>query len=172
MTKLEQSNSDQNFSWKSNLRSLAWGLLIAITFMLISLPSMILILFGMVPTLFAWIVDKSEKKYAMFSILGMNFTGLFPFLMDIWFEDHTTKAAIAVLSSLIDLIIIYGAAGFGFIMFIALPPVITTFLMAISERRITALISNQKKIAEEWGQEIIADFELLDLTSNDIDAEV
>lgn len=171
MSEPEIKNNAQPFSWKSNLRSLSWGMLIAAAFMLVSLPSMILILFGMVPTIFAWIVDKSEKRYAMFSVFGMNISALIPFLTDIWFKDHTTKAAIAILSNIFDLIIIYGTAGFGFILFIILPPVISTFLMAIPERRRTALKGKQRKIIEEWGEEIITDFQPLKTASNGADAE-
>jgi hypothetical protein len=167
MAKPEIKNNVDAFSWKSNLRALAWGLLIAAMFMVISLPSMILILFGMVPTIFAWIIDKSEKKHAMFSVMGMNLSGLFPYLMDIWFKDHSTKAAISILSNLFDLVVIYGASIFGWVLFISLPPIIIIFLMAISDRRIALLKSIQKKITEEWGEEIINDYETL---NNPIDS--
>ena len=164
-------SENEQASWKSNLRALSWGLLIAATFMMISLPSMILLLFGMVPTIFAWIVDKTEKKYAMFSVLGMNFSGLLPFLIDVWFKDHSTQAAINILSNILDLSIIYGAAFFGWFLYKSLPPLIFTFLKVISERRITVLKTNQKKILEEWGEEIISDFENLDITSNAAEIE-
>ena len=171
MAKPDIKNNTEAFSWKSNLRSLAWGLLIAAMFMVISLPSMILILFGMVPTIFAWIIDKSEKKYAMFSVMGMNFSGLFPYLIDIWFKDHSTQAAINILSNLFDLLVIYGASIFGWILFMSLPPMIIIFLMAISDRRIALLKSNQNKITEEWGEDIINDYETLNSPSNNSEAE-
>ena len=171
MAETENTNKVQEFSWKSNLRALSWGLLIAAMFIFISLPSMILILFGMMPTIFAWIIDKSEKKYAMFSILGMNLSGLLPYLMDIWFKDHTTEAAIDVLSNIFDLIIIYGSAIFGWIMFISLPPLIITFLMAISDRRIALLEGNQKKLTEEWGEDIIIDSGMQNEEANGTDTE-
>jgi hypothetical protein len=171
MAKPDIKNNTEAFSWKSNLRSLAWGLLIAAMFMVISLPSMILILFGMVPTIFAWIIDKSEKKYAMFSVMGMNFSGLFPYLIDIWFKDHSTQAAINILSNLFDLLVIYGASIFGWILFMSLPPMIIIFLMAISDRRIALLKSNQNKITEEWGEDIINDYETLNTPSNNSEAE-
>ena len=171
MAKIENKNEIQEFSWKSNLRALSWGLLIAALFMFISLPSMILILFGMMPTIFAWIIDKSDKRYAMFSVLGMNLSGLLPYLLDIWFKDHTTEAAIDVLSNLFDLLIIYGSAIFGWLMYISLPPVIITFLMAISDRRIVLLEGNQKKLTEEWGEDIIIDTGTLSNTNNESDTE-
>ena len=171
MAKTENNSKEQQFSWKSNLRALAWGLLIATMFMVISLPSMILILFGMMPSIFAWIIDKSEKKYAMFSVLGMNLSGLLPYLMDIWFQDHTTEAAISILSNLFDLMVIYGAAIFGWILYVSLPPVIITFLIVISDRRIVLLESNQRKITKEWGEDIINDFKSLSNTKNEADIQ-
>jgi hypothetical protein len=169
MAKTKNNNKVQEFSWKSNLRALAWGLLIATMFMVISLPSMILILFGMMPSIFAWIIDKSEKKYAMFSVLGMNLSGLLPYLMDIWFQDHSTEAAISILSNLFDIMVIYGAAIFGWILYVSLPPMIIMFLMVIADRRIVLLESNQRKITKEWGEDIINDFESLGNTTNEAD---
>ena len=130
---------------------------------------MILILFGMMPSIFAWIIDKSEKKYAMFSVLGMNLSGLLPYLMDIWFQDHSTEAAISILSNLFDIMVIYGAAIFGWILYVSLPPMIIMFLMVIADRRIVLLESNQRKITKEWGEDIINDFESLGNTTNEAD---
>ncbi|MBC8338549.1 MAG: acyl-CoA synthetase [Alphaproteobacteria bacterium] len=147
------------------LRALIWGILLVGAFMLISLPTVILVFFGLLPTIVAWIVDRSDKKYAMFCVFGMNFSGLFPFLMDIWFKEHSTDAAMRILTDVFDLMVIYTAAGFGWMLYIALPPVITTFLTVMSERRVTVLKENQKTIIEEWGEGVINVVETLDKDS-------
>jgi hypothetical protein len=58
--------------------------------------------------------------------------------------------------------VIYGAAGFGWMLYMSLPPVVTTFLTVMSERRVTVLKNNQKTIIEEWGEGVITVVETLD----------
>ncbi|MBT3306809.1 MAG: acyl-CoA synthetase [Alphaproteobacteria bacterium] len=144
------------------LRALIWGMVFVGTFMMISLPTVILVMFGLLPTIVAWVIDRSPQKYAMFCVFGMNFSGLLPFLMDIWFDDHSVDAAVNIMSNVFDLMVIYGAAAFGWMLFMSLPPVITTFLTVMSERRVTVLKSNQETIIEEWGDGVLNVVETLD----------
>jgi hypothetical protein len=148
------------------LRTLIWGIVFVGTFMLISLPTVILGFFGLLPTIVAWVVDRSSQKYAMFCVLGMNLSGLLPFLMEIWFENHSVDAATRIMTNVFDLMVIYGAAGFGWMLYVALPPVVTTFLTVMSERRVTVLKSNQKTIIDEWGKSVTTVVEALDTNSN------
>ncbi len=134
------------------LRILIWAVLIGGAFMLISLPTVMLVFFGLLPSIVAWIVDRTEKKYATACVFGLNFSGLFPFLMEIWFEDHSLDAATRIMTDVFDLMIIYGAAGFGWMLYMALPPFVTTFLSVMSEHRLTVLKENQANIIEEWGE--------------------
>ena len=136
------------------LRFLIWGVLIGGAFMLISLPTVMLVFFGLLPSIVAWIIDRTEQKYATACVFGLNFSGLFPFLMEIWFEDHSLDAAMRILTDVFDLMIIYGAAGFGWMLYVALPPFVTTFLSVMSEHRVTVLKENQANIIEEWGEDV------------------
>ena len=135
------------------LTRFVWFILISIAMIVLSPPTMLL-LFGLLPTVVAGIVDRTEGKYATFCVFGMNFLGIFPYLADIWFQEHTIDAAINILTDPLDLMIIYGAAGFGWMIYIAVPPVIVTFISAMSQRRVTTLRDNQRKIIEEWGENV------------------
>ena len=136
------------------LRRIVWSGVILLLFMFLSLPTVLLLFFGMLPSIVAWMVDRSEQKYAMFCVSGMNFLGLFPFLTDVWFHDHSTDMAIRILTNVFDLMAMYAAAGFGWLLFIAVPPVVTTFLKVMSERRVTLLRATQKEVIEEWGEAV------------------
>jgi len=70
------------------LRVIIWTIVFGGTAMMISLPTVMLIFFGLLPSIVAGIIDRSEQKYAMFCVFGMNISGLFPYLMDIWFNIH------------------------------------------------------------------------------------
>lgn len=137
-----------------SLQGLIWTGVITLSAMMVSLPTVMLFYFGLLPSFVAWIVDRSDQKYATFCVFGMNFAGLFPFFIEIWFENHSTDEAIRIMTDVFDLFIIYGAAAFGWMVYIALPPVITTFLSVMSEHRLEVLRENQKNILEEWGENV------------------
>lgn len=127
--------------------------------MMISLPTVILVCLGMLPTLVAWVIDRSDGKHATFCVCGLNFSGLFPFLMDVWFINHSTDMAIRILTDVFNLIIIFGAAAFGWLLYTAVPPVITTFLSVMAQHRMTILKTTQSNITEEWGEKVASTIE-------------
>jgi hypothetical protein len=48
----------------------------------------------------------------------------------------------------------YSAAAFGYLMYMVIPPMVTTFLNVMAQRRIALLRAAQKKIIGEWGPEV------------------
>lgn len=135
-----------------SLRRGVWFVIGLMTLAIISLPTVLLIFFGLMPSIVALVIDRTEGRYATFCVLGMNLSGLFPFLTEVWFQVHTTDMAIRIMTNVFNLLIIYGSAGFGWMLYMVLPPVITTFLSAMSQRRVAVLRENQARIIEEWGE--------------------
>ncbi|MGB0682030.1 MAG: hypothetical protein ACPGOV_04960 [Magnetovibrionaceae bacterium] len=120
---------------------------------MISLPTLIILGVGMAPSLVAFLIDRSEQKYATFCVTGMNFCGVFPYIMDLWLGTHSISLAWDIIGPF-SLMVMYAAAAFGWMMFMALPPVVSTFLTVVSQQRILALRSKQRRLVEEWGEEV------------------
>ena len=95
------------------LHRLIWAGLFIATLLFISPATVMLLFFGLLPSFVALITDRSDGKYAMFCVLGLNFSGLFPFLANLWFKTDSIDAATNILTDVFSLFIIYGAAGFG-----------------------------------------------------------
>ena len=131
-----------------------WIALILVGVLIISLPTVILVFFGMLPTLVAFIVDRTSQKYAVFCVGGLNFSGVFPYLLDLWAGEHTAGSAMEVLTDVFSLLLMYGAAGFGWMIFIAVPPVVGAFLTVMAQRRVSQLRRDQKELIEEWGEDV------------------
>ncbi len=130
----------------------AVGVVLVVT---ISLPSVLLLFFGMLPTMVAFIIDRSRQKHAMFSVGGMNFSGVFPFLLNLWTGEHTVNAATNMLTDdPFTLAMMYGAAGLGWLLYISVPPVVTAFLTVMAQHRIAQLRTTQTRIIEEWGEDV------------------
>lgn len=131
-----------------------WIFVLIVGMIWISLPSVLMIVVGMPPTFVAWIIDRSHQKSATYCVAGMNFCGLFPYLMDLWLGTHSLQSATAIVTNVFSLLVIYGAAAFGWLIYITIPPVVSTFLTVMAQRRVAQLRTLQRQIIEEWGDSV------------------
>lgn len=131
-----------------------WLFVLIVGLIWISLPTVLMIVVGMPPTFVAWIIDRSHQKSATYCVAGMNFCGLFPYMMDLWTGMHSLKAASTIVTDVFALLVIYGAAAFGWVIYITIPPVVSTFLTVMSQRRVAQLRALQRQIIEEWGESV------------------
>ena len=131
-----------------------WWAIIIGGMMMASLSSMMILLFGMLPTLVAYIIDRSPRNYAMYCVGGMNLSGVFPYLLELWTGNHDIDAAIEILTNPASLLVMYAAAGFGWMLFMAIPPLVGAVMTVMSERRLTYLHDKQKDIVKEWGEDV------------------
>ena len=124
-------------------------------FAMLALPTLLILFFGMLPTLVAFIVDRTTRKSQAICVGSMNFAGVFPSLMELWYETaNTYSEAVEIFSSVFAIGIMYSAASFGYLIYMLIPPIVTTFLNVMAQRRITLLKDAQKEIIEEWGSEV------------------
>ena len=114
----------------------------------------ILLALGLSPTVVAFIVDKSKKKYAAFSVGGMNIAGVTPALLDLLKGKNNVSAAMEILTSPFDLTIMFAGAAFGWMLYMVIPPVVSGLLTVIANYRISQLRTEQKKLIKEWGEGI------------------
>jgi len=128
-----------------------WGVTIFVMVLILVPATVIVFSLGALPTIVAWLIDRSKEKFATFCVGGMNFCGVFPYLLKLWFDDHSVSAAMNIVSDVFALAVMYAAAGFGWALFISIPPVVAAFLNVIAERRVIYLRSVQKGITSEWG---------------------
>lgn len=135
--------------WGGGLIAL-WGI--------ISPSSLLILSLGMLPALVAYFCDRTEQKFALYCVGGLNFCGVLPFILKLT-DDHSFEAAVAIMSNVFSLAIIFAAAGFGWLMFLSIPPVVSSFLTVMAEARVKALKAIQKKVVDEWGSNISTDAE-------------
>lgn len=143
-------------------RGFFWGLIILVLLILVALPTVMMIGFGMLPAIVAGIIDRTEERSATFCVGGLNFCGLFPYLLELWLQDNSLGQATDLLTDVFVLAVIYGGACMGWLLYLSLPPVIASFIQVMSQRRLQQLRATQKEIIKEWGDEIIMDADLDD----------
>lgn len=136
--------------------NLTW-ILVTLTFLLvIAAPTMIVLFFGMLPTLVAYIIDRSDQKSATFCVGSINFIGVFPYIMDLWIKHNGIDAALNNVTDLFAMLIMYSSAAFGWLLFMAMPTVVASFVTVIQQRKVAQLRAQQKELIEEWGAEVAA----------------
>ena len=132
------------------------GVVLAILAALVpfSLPTVVLIFFTMLPTLVSWATEKGPNKYAFLCVGGLNFAGVFPYLFGLWFGVDTLDEAFRMLTDPLMLMTAYGCAGIGWAIYGGMPPMVASYLASSSKRRVNNLKSAQKKLIEDWGDEV------------------
>ncbi len=134
-------------------------LLTMIAFIPFSLPTLLVMFCGLLPTLVAALLERGDNRYAWICVGGLNFSGLAPWLFTLWFGHHELSYAIQEITGLTMLLTSFGAAALGWLLYLAMPPVVTTVLSATSQRRAIVLAAQQRKLVEQWGEEVVVRIE-------------
>jgi hypothetical protein len=132
------------------------GVVLAILAALVpfSLPTVVLLFFTMLPTLAAWATEKGPNKYAFLCVGGLNFAGVFPYLFGLWFGVHNLDEALRMVTDPVMLMTAYGCAAAGWGVYAAMPPMVAKYIAYSTQRRVGSLKSAQKKLIEDWGDEV------------------
>ena len=128
----------------------------AVVALLTVLPTAIVALVALAPSIGALIADDTPRRYLFRSVVGMNGAALWPFLESLWLRGNDIATAVAIVGDLYTWAAIYGAAGFGWLVFLSVPALIAAWRALRAERRIAALTKLQEKLREEWGGAIEA----------------
>jgi hypothetical protein len=138
---------------KVSLKPILWGFMF--TVVLVIFPGLvILVMAGMLPTIVAFMVDRAPKKYTAYCVGGMNIAGVFPAIMKLWQGANDIGAAMGIITDVFELIVMYAAAAFGWLIFVAIPPVVAALMSVAAQQRIMQLRSQQREMINEWGQDI------------------
>ncbi len=127
--------------------SLLAAALVALPFCLIALP-------GMVPTFAAFMVDRRQPRYLGYAVAVMNFSGVAPFLFIIAKTGMTLTNAAQKLADPLTWLVMYGAAGGGWMIYSAMIPLARICIEAQSGQRRRQLESAAKAIRQEWGEDV------------------
>ena len=121
-----------------------------------SLPTLILLFAGMLPTLAAAFLERGTAKQAWVSVGGLNFAGLSNWLLNLWFAHHTIGYAIGQLETITPLLVAYAASALGWALYLAMPPLVNAVTSVTSQRRVITLAAEQRKLVEQWGDEVVS----------------
>ena len=134
-------------------------LMIAIPIALMVIPTVIVLAFTMLPTGVAFIIERGRSWYGGVCVGAMNLAGAAPTLVDLWFNGHTIDRALASLTDILSLLLIYGSAAIGWLIYTMTPNLVATYMAMTAGRRVTALKGQQKELLQQWGPDVESTYE-------------
>jgi hypothetical protein len=126
-------------------------ILIVAGLLIFTLPTVMVLLAGMVPTFIAYATDRRIEKYKTLSVGCLNFLGVFPLLVTLWTKDHSFDTGFSLLADPFSLLMILGTTSIGWTIFLIAPAVVARFLSMRIELSVERLKKRQAKLIEEWG---------------------
>jgi hypothetical protein len=140
-------------SGAGTLQPLLWIVFFSII-LLVFPESIILFAIGILPTLVAFIIDKAPRKHSTICVCAMNIAGIFPLMLELWLGQNNIPQAIQIITNVYDLVIMYAAAGCGWLLYMIIPSIVDTLLGVMARHRISLLRTKQRTLLGEWGDEI------------------
>ena len=126
-------------------------ILILVGLLVFTLPTVLVLITGMVPSFIAYATDRRREKYKTLSVGCMNLLGVLPLLTMLWTKDHSFDMAFSLFADPFNWLIVLGAAATGWTIFLIAPSVVAMFLSARIEISVDRLKRRQSKLIEEWG---------------------
>lgn len=128
--------------------------LLGIYLFVLSPFAVLFLLLGMLPGIVASMIDRRKGKLASKTVNAFNFIGLAPFIRDISMSQDPVGVSQQMLSDIYVWLLVYSAAGFGWVMLWIMPQITVVFFIAKVTFRVERLKSEQNKLIEEWGERV------------------
>jgi hypothetical protein len=134
--------------------SLRLFLVLLVVLSAVFLPTAIFLFVGLIPTFVAFFVDRSRKKRKCVTVGAMNLAGCMPFLMDLWMTERTFAKAASLLLEPATIVVIYSAAGIGYLLDWLLIILVSGYVYQRGLARVESIKKMQKNLIERWGIEV------------------
>lgn len=123
---------------------------------LVSVYAVVIVLFGLLPAMIAMIVDQDARKYISKIVFLYNIMGIIPFVYKIYRSSSSNNAAIEIIIDPSTWMMIFAAAGLGWIIYWAVPQFAVLLRNFVINVQIAKLESELASLTEEWGDEVKA----------------
>lgn len=109
---------------------------------------------GMIPTLVAAIVDRSEGRLKAMTVGAMNFAGCVPFMIEVFKKGNNMQTAIVYILQPRTIVVMYFAAGMGYLIDWAMSGIVSSIMVQRTKSRLKDIQKQQKELTERWGMEV------------------
>jgi hypothetical protein len=140
----------------SSLFLALFGLATAILF----ISSTIILIVGMLPTLAAALSDRVRGETRALTIGSINFAGCSYYLLQLWSKGHNIENSVAMITDPTTIIVIYCAAGIGWIIDWAMSGLVATIVQQRGVSRLKDIKKAKEDLIVRWGPEVTGELAL------------
>jgi hypothetical protein len=127
---------------------------------IVFLPTTILIMVGMLPSVVAILFSIRGSVARGYSVAATNFVGCFVFLLELWSTGNTFERSVDILLDPLTIVLMYGAAGFGYVLDWALSGLVANLVQQRGKTRLVNIRQRQQDLIEQWGRKVTGDIPL------------
>ncbi|MCE7886852.1 MAG: hypothetical protein DYH13_05020 [Alphaproteobacteria bacterium PRO2] len=120
----------------------------------IFMPSAVLLGIGMMPTIAAMFADPRHARTRVVTVGALNLAGCVPFLFKLWSEGHEFDNAINIATDPQAIIVMYAAAGAGYMIDWSMSSVVAAILYQRGLARQESIKKRQAELVARWGAEV------------------
>lgn len=121
------------------------------------LPTTVLLVLYMAPTLVAYMIDRTPEKYLALTVGLLNFSGTLPAIFTLWSRGQAYDAAMGIAADPVTWLMAYGAAALGWGINLSLPSVLGGVYAATAAAKMEMLRRRQAALVKAWGEEVAKD---------------
>ncbi|MFP4098783.1 MAG: hypothetical protein ACLFU1_08385 [Alphaproteobacteria bacterium] len=158
----KSKSKKKGFSFKTR----AW-LAFIIAVGIVFLPTSILLLAGMLPSIVAFAVIPRQAMAKVSTITALNLAGCIPFVFKLWASGNDFEASLDIVTNSRYLSVMYLAAAFGYMIDWVVTGIFSSFLYQRGIRRMETIKKRQKKLVEQWGEDVSKKLTTADLSPFD-----
>jgi hypothetical protein len=111
-------------------------------------------LLSMLPSILSIIIDRGSGRFASKTVSACNFIAVIPHLFNIGLAYEKDITAKQLMADPTTWFVIYSFSAIGWMMIWILPNLTLILITARADMKTKKLMSEQKKILDEWGAEV------------------
>lgn len=124
------------------------------------IPTTVLFLIGLMPSIIAGVMDPSREKSRLMTVGFANFAGLFPYWCQLIEKGHTLTGALNIVTDPSNIVIIYSAAVAGYIIEWGVSKFVIGIAIQNGKSRLSDIKKAQEALVKKWGPEVMGDLPL------------
>jgi hypothetical protein len=133
-----------------------------ITFIMaiIFLPTTLILVIGMMPTVAAAVADKTKSRSRTYIIMFMNIAACTPFILELWRIGHNINNALMIGMNGQTMMMIYFTAATGYFIEFAVSGIVSNLLIQKARMRLNTIKKKQEKLVARWGDKVTGKYKL------------
>lgn len=130
---------------------------------ILALPTTLILCIGALPSIIAFVTDKTRRKARAISITALNLAACSLYLLKLWSHGNDFHYALALISDPFSIVVMYVGAAAGYAIDWFLSGAISQVLYAKAKARQKDIVKRQEVLTKRWGRQITGKQGLSDL---------